>query len=81
MIANSQILEKRINNHRIQHKLRVLWPDFETYDLLDSGIDLDEVGYFTSNPVQIIKIDNINQELQTIFTEKSFTHMAIHKEL
>jgi hypothetical protein len=36
--------------------LRVLWPDYEVYDLLADGVSVEELAHFTSSPLTIEKI-------------------------
>lgn len=72
-------IEQIINQHRIHHKIRVLWPDYEVYDLLEENINLDDIRFFTSNCISIVKIDNITHQLASAFSDKALTHLAVHR--
>lgn len=78
MLAHSKRMERIINQFRIDRGVRVLWPDYEAYDLLNEGINPEDLRFFTSNPIQIFKIKNCGEQLQEVFADKSFTHLAIH---
>lgn len=56
MLAYSKRMERTINQFRMDKGVRVLWPDYEVYDLLNEQINLEDLRFFTSNPIQIIKI-------------------------
>jgi hypothetical protein len=54
--VSAQSVEKSINQFRMKASLRVLWPDYEVYDLLADGVSVEELAHFTSSPLTIEKI-------------------------
>lgn len=56
LFANLKSFENAINNFRIGRKLRILWPDYELYDLLAKGISISQLGYYSSARPYIIPV-------------------------
>lgn len=49
--------ESAVNQYRIAMNLRILWSDFEIYDLLGLGMTFPEIQFYSSFPPIICKLD------------------------
>lgn len=54
---NFKSAEAAINQYRIAINLRILWPDFEIYDLLGLEMTFPEIQFYSSFPPIILKLD------------------------
>lgn len=77
---NLKHAEGVINRYRIHLGLRILWPDFEIYDLFASEMTFSEVISQSSFPPFVINIDLTQTELPLPLISKEYTHIAIIKK-
>lgn len=72
-------VENLLNRKRISNQLRILWPDFEIYDLLGRALTFAEIEQHASFAPLIVNLDLDQETLSFPFYSKKFTHVAIAK--
>lgn len=68
-----------INKHRIALNRRILWPDFEIYDLIASSMTFPEIQLQSSFPPFVMLVDLSLTKLVSPLDSKEYTHIAVTK--